>query len=83
MIEILPCSCVKHRRPELILLLGSRPAGGINPEPGGRLSGVTERLGALGHIDTRGPSRHHEPYYISFRLNARPKGLTAVLHTII
>ena len=37
-------------------------------------SGVTERLGALGHIDTRGPFTTSP----SVGLNARPKGLTAV-----
>ena len=38
------------------------------------ISGVTERLGALGHIDTRGPFTTSP----IVGLNARPKGLTAV-----
>ena len=42
-------------------------------------SGVTERLGALGH----NWALHHEPCHITVNLNARPTGLTAMLHSII
>ena len=45
-------------------------------------SGITERLGALGHIDILLGALHYEPCHISVGLNTRPKGLRAVLHSI-
>jgi len=38
-----PYSIVKHRIPELILVLGSQPAGYLSHIPGGRLSLLSAR----------------------------------------
>ena len=46
-------------------------------------SGVTERLEALGHIDTWGPFIISHVTHINVNLNARPDGMRAVFYIII
>jgi len=38
-----PCSITEHRVPELILFLGSQPAGDVSHKPGGRLPLLSAR----------------------------------------